>query len=164
MPTESPSNKRLSVLDIAVFLLLLLLLFTVLLRLQLSLSFFDRERQDSVQITFLISDVSALSAQALHTDQAIYLKSLPSLQLGTLSEKEESFAKYYLPDQNGVLQVCYSDSRRDVLGKIDARGRYTENGFFITQSKQLAPGLSLAVQTDSSEFVLLILDIEKTVP
>ena len=72
-------------------------------------------------------------------------------------------SKYFMGSDGVVEEIYYPnlESRVDAKGRIQCRGRYTDDGgFLVNGSRYLSAGQSISVQTELVSVVILIQNIE----
>jgi hypothetical protein len=150
------SDRKLNWVDFSILISALALIVSILLRTESVLRFFSSQEEQTVTVSFLISDIADTSARSFDVGDTLYFNNLP---MGELESKSIQPAKRYLPDAQGILQICYADSNKDVLGTLVLSGLQTEQGFYWNHKTHLSPGQNLSISTENQTFQILILDI-----
>lgn len=158
MAEKNTSRVHFNLLDAVIVLAIIAVLAGVTLRYNLVDKLGIQSSRDSAEISFLISEISETSVDALVQGDVFY-DGKNGAKLGELVSKTSSFAEAFVENADGYLIKAYNEAYYDVRGKILAVGKMTDDGFMLNGTNFLSAGKTLQVYSKNSKVTILITDI-----
>lgn len=85
-----------------------------------------------------------------------------AMKFGTLKNKITwSPAEVYNFDDEGNYVLSSKDDRIDVRGTVIASGLFSDEGFLLNNTKYIAPGSELSIQSNKIEITITVTDISQ---
>lgn len=147
---------RFGLIDIAILLAVLACIAAIFLRFNFSEKFRTEAQLKEAEISFLISDLHPVSAEALLVGDTYYWD---ENRLGTLKSFEISNAEAFFENDEGLAVRTENLNRRDVRGIFTVQGKQTDEGFLLNGSTYIAPGKSIVVRSQHLQVYILVTDV-----
>ncbi len=168
MAEKKSLHLRFNALDVVLILLAILCIVGVFQRHNIQNLFTAGDKTESYTVTFEISKIRSSSMELLETGTTLYTENGGErIVLGTISENVAvSPAVEYLTDGDGnTVKAVYPEDRYEHYLRVDGKlaGEGVErNGIFLLAGKmQLFVNQTLTAHTETADFELRIVQIEK---
>ncbi len=159
------TKRKWNWLDFCFIVFILALIATLLFRWDVIHQFRQDRSAQQAEITVCVSNIPTASAQNLKKETELWIANeLPASEqdryyVGKVQKVTVTPAKIYLPDDDGVLQQVYSVTNQDVYLTLTVSGKERQDGFYLQNTRHIASGLAMSLQTDSHLFEAVILDV-----
>jgi hypothetical protein len=117
---------------------------------------------NNARISFRVEDIQEESEQYFNNGDKFFVVEAGNskILLGTLENRIDAEpAEVYNFDSEGNYVLSSKDGRIDVRGEVIASGLFSEEGFLLNNTKYLAPGSEITIQSNNIEVTATVLDI-----
>jgi hypothetical protein len=160
---NSEKKLRFGIIDIAIVIAVCVLLAGAVLRYGLSGTWGSSDELDNFVVSFVVFSKNPDSVDTLAQGESVYFKEsgnyFGSINSGLSIMPAEDFVT--LPS-GAIVKGTAVDGKVDVRGSLNVKGFYKDGeGFFQNGTMFIAAGQNIAVNTQNSDFTMLILDISR---
>ena len=153
------SGPRFNIFDFLIILGIVVCMTAIIVRLIIVSS--AKEDVVFADVYFQVEDVSESTATAICVPyESIYLQS-NDVRVGLFGVPQADSLRVWTEDENGVLVEALHPDRKTVSGKIQLKGVWRENGFWVEGTYLAAVGQTLDVYTKYASCTITITGIEE---
>lgn len=155
-------NKiRFNAIDVFIIIALIGCIVGLVLRYQLVDLIRNSDGENNAIISFRVSNIQEASKDYINDgDKFFIVEGSNKLDFGTVKGKIDwAPSEVYNFDNEGNYVLSSKTGRIDVRGKVLASGMFTDEGFLLGDTKYIAPGSSISVQSSKIEITIQITDI-----
>lgn len=157
------SNRKFNIIDVFVIILAVICILGIYFRGRIKEWIGIDKQLSEYQLSFKVSNIKYTSEKHFVIGEKIFLDT-PELELGTIDGSCVILSsEIYLKKTDGTtVKVNYpKNSYIDITGNIRCVGTEREDGFYLSGTYSIAPGMTLNVHTEMLDFTLTVTDISK---